>query len=264
MEFWLSWNNKAEQHQLPVLPSHFEIETSNMNTVVNINDIGNINLIGKSDLKKITLESFFPNQDYTFVATQNRWNPYVYVESIERWRKSGKPIRLIITDTPINLALAIESFTYGERDGSGDVYFVLELAEYVFTNFKQEPKKDYVAPSPPPRQITQEELKISEDIVNYMAGLVSAEDQIISNGVIESLTSSPFSIEELRMNEEVINSLTRGDTREIPNTYVVKPNDTLSTISKQITGNSANYQTIMEKNNIKNPNSITVGQELKL
>lgn len=194
-----------------------------MNTVVNINEIGNINLIGKSDLKRVTIESFFPNQDYSFVTTQQRHDPYVYVDSIERWRKSGKPIRLIITETPVNIALAIESFTYGERDGSGDVYYSLELAEYVFTNVKEQSKKEYSPPS--------------------------------KSGITE---------EDLAISKSVIDNLTRGDTRDIPNSYTVKQGDTLSSIAKKQTGNSSNYNVIAEKNNIKNPNKISIGQVLKL
>lgn len=137
MEIWLSWQNKAERLRLPVLPPSFEVVVGNMNTRVNINEIGNINLIGKSGLRELTLESFFPAQDYYFVEYHDFPTPYECVEMIEGWRKSGKPIRLIITDTPINIPMGIEEFIHGERDGSGDVYYTLELAEYVFVDVKQ-------------------------------------------------------------------------------------------------------------------------------
>lgn len=140
MEFWLSWQNNKERLRLPVLPSSFEVEVGNMNTRVNINELGNINLIGKSDLKEMILESFFPDQEYYFVEYNGFPKPYECVNIIEKWRSSGKPIRLIITDTPINLAMTIENFSYGERDGTGDVYYTLELAEYVFTNVKTNSK----------------------------------------------------------------------------------------------------------------------------
>ena len=47
-------------------------------------------------------------------------------------KDSGRPIRVIVTETPINYAMAIESITYSEVDGTGDVYFILELKEYKF------------------------------------------------------------------------------------------------------------------------------------
>ena len=140
MEIWLSFNNNAERLRLPVLPPSFEVVVDNLNTRVNINEIGNINLLGKSDLKEMTLETFFPAQDYYFVEYNGFPPPYSCVEMIDSWRTSGKPIRLIITDTNINLAMGIESFSYGERDGTGDVYYSLELAEYVFVKVKQESK----------------------------------------------------------------------------------------------------------------------------
>ena len=136
MEIWLSWQNNKERLRLPVLPPNFEVTVGNLNTRVNINEIGNINLIGKSDLKEITIERFFPAQEYYFVEYTGFPKPYDCVDMIEGWRMSGKPIRLIITETPINLALAIDNFSYGERDGTGDVYYNLELSEYVFTETK--------------------------------------------------------------------------------------------------------------------------------
>jgi LysM repeat protein len=144
MEVWLSWQNNKERFQLPVLPSSFEVGVGNINKRVNINEIGEINLIGKSGLKEMTIESFFPANEYDFLATSDIMKPYEYVEMIEGWRTSQKPIRVIFTDTPINLPMAIESFSYKEQDGTGDVYFSLELAEYIFLNVKKETKqKEY-------------------------------------------------------------------------------------------------------------------------
>lgn len=144
MEIWLSWQNNKERFQLPVLPSSFEVGVGNINKRVNISEIGEINLIGKSGLKEMTIESFFPANEYDFLVTSDIMKPYEYVEMIEGWRTSQKPIRVIITGTPINFAMVIENFAYKEQDGTGDVYFSLELAEYIFLNVKKETKqKEY-------------------------------------------------------------------------------------------------------------------------
>lgn len=156
MEIWLSMDN--DRLRLPVLPPSFEIEVGNNNTVVNISEIGDINLIGKSGLKSITIASFFPSKNYYFVEYTNFPKPYKAIEKLEKWRKSGKPIRLIITTTDINVLMAIESLSYGERDGTGDVYYSLSLREYKTVKTKKvaqvkipEPKR----PVPPkPKQRT--------------------------------------------------------------------------------------------------------------
>ncbi len=132
MDYYLSFNNNEERIRLPVIPSSFEVSIPHQNTTVNINEIGEINLIGKTGLMNMTIESFFPNQAYSFCLYSGFLKPYEYIKQLLKWKDSGKPIRVIVTGTPINYAMAIENLTYSEIDGTGDVYFVLELKEYKF------------------------------------------------------------------------------------------------------------------------------------
>lgn len=153
MEFWLTFNNREEELQFPIPPPTFTIIKGNLNkTVTTANVAGEINLLGKGEgkLAELTLSSFFPAQEYYFCQYRGFPKPYQCVEMIERWRKTGQPIRFIITDTDINLPMGIESFDYGEQDGSGDVYFTLELREYRFIKVASTPqlnKPEYTAPA---------------------------------------------------------------------------------------------------------------------
>jgi len=132
LDYYLSFNNNEERIRLPVIPSSFEVSIPHQNTTVNITELGEINLIGKTGLINMTIESFFPNQKYNFCLYKDFNRPYEYIKQILKWKESGKPIRVIVTGTPINYAVAIESLTYSEVDGTGDVYFSLELKEYKF------------------------------------------------------------------------------------------------------------------------------------
>lgn len=132
MDYYLSFNNNEERIRLPVIPSSFEVSIPHQNTTVNINQLGEINLIGKTGLMSMTIESFFPNQQYSFCLYRDFQKPYEYTKQLLKWKESGRPIRVIVTGTPINYAMAIESLTYSEVDGTGDVYFNLELKEYKF------------------------------------------------------------------------------------------------------------------------------------
>ena len=122
MDYYLSFNNNAESLRLPVIPSAFEMNLPNQNTTVDITSIGEINLIGKAGLASITIESFFPAQQYSFCLYSDFPKPYECVLMLKRWKESGRPMRLIVT----------QSLTYREEDGTGDVYFSLELKEYKF------------------------------------------------------------------------------------------------------------------------------------
>lgn len=155
MEFWLSFNNFAEKLQLPTPPAEFSLTTGNLNETVNITNLGDITQIGGEALAEIEISSFFPVRPAPY-TTPSVPDPYKAVEQIEKWRKSKKPIRLIITGTPVNLACAIESFVWGERGGSGDVYYSLKLKEYRFIQVKQVGQSQQAAPATSERPDTKE------------------------------------------------------------------------------------------------------------
>ena len=128
MEFWIQQDNSGKI-QLPVKPSEFTVTVTHRNTVVNVIQLGDINLMGKTGLREITLASFFPAKDYNFSNNSSRKEPLTYVEQLETWRKSGSPIRVIITGV-LNMEATIESFSYGEQDATGDIYYTLYIKEY--------------------------------------------------------------------------------------------------------------------------------------
>ena len=128
MEFWLQKENDSK-FQLPVKPSDFTVAVTHRNTVVNVIQVGDVNLIGKTGLREITLSSFFPAKDYNFSNNSGRKEPIAYVEKIESWRKSGEPVRVIITGV-LNMEATVESFSYGEQDATGDIYYTCYLKEY--------------------------------------------------------------------------------------------------------------------------------------
>lgn len=128
MEFWVQQDNNGKL-QLPVKPSEYNVTVTHRNTVVNVIQVGDVNLIGKTGLREISLASFFPAQDYNFSNNSGRKEPLAYVEQMESWRNSGNPVRVIITGV-LNMEATIESFTYGERDATGDIYYTLYLKEY--------------------------------------------------------------------------------------------------------------------------------------
>jgi len=128
MEFWIQQDNDGKI-QLPVKPSDFTVTVTHKNTVVNVIQLGDINLMGKTGLREVTLASFFPARDYNFSNNSNRKEPLTYVEKLDGWRKSGSPVRVIITGV-LNMEATIESFSYGEQDATGDIYYTLYLKEY--------------------------------------------------------------------------------------------------------------------------------------
>lgn len=153
MELWLK-ENESNKLRFPVLPPELEvIKESSLNTI-NINDLGEVAVFSGNKLSKISISSFFPNQNYSFVAYTGFPKPYDCVKKIETWRANGKPIRFIVTSSDINTAMLIDKFTYKEKDGTGDVYYTLDLLEYKEIKVTKVPNTEKpapIAPPPPPR-----------------------------------------------------------------------------------------------------------------
>lgn len=127
MEMWLKQNKKT--FRFAVLPPEYELASENNNTQVVVNKLGEINLIGKRKLKTISFSSFFPNQKYNFCQYTKFPTPKESVKIIETMKNNGV-VRLTITGTPINMDCTIESFVWGENDGSKDINYTLGFKEY--------------------------------------------------------------------------------------------------------------------------------------
>lgn len=131
IDIFLSINNREQVIQLPIVPSEFFIDSPQQNETFNTITQGDIKLIGNRGIKTLSFDSFFPVKDYPFTRDKS-YSGWEYVEIIESWIDRRIPIRLIISNTPINMAVTIENFYYGIRDGSGDIYYTLSLSEFKF------------------------------------------------------------------------------------------------------------------------------------
>lgn len=124
--------NNGSSLQFPVGPKKFGAQYQQNNQVININNIGELNMLGKKGLAHVQLESFFPNQAYEFCSCTPE-TPYSYVNTIKTWKESGRPCRFVVSGiSALNFPVSIDRFEWWEEDGTGDVYFSLAMAEYIF------------------------------------------------------------------------------------------------------------------------------------
>lgn len=144
----LSFNNREEVLELPVPLQEWEEGEAQNTYTFSTMSTGEVLAIGSERLKTLTIESFFPaSRDYSFLIHKDFPEPFDCVALIKKWRKTRRPIRVVITGTDINLAMAIEDFKHGKADPTNDVYFSLDLVEYSFLNVErskrtEEQKKD--------------------------------------------------------------------------------------------------------------------------
>ena len=128
MDIYLSVNNRTDVMRLPVIPPEFTISKPQSTEVFETVSRGELQIIGVPKLKGITISSFFPVRDYPYLrdASMKGWE---YVYKIDTWIEQKLPIRLIITDTPINMAVAVKDFDYSIKT-DGDLWYNLQLEEF--------------------------------------------------------------------------------------------------------------------------------------
>lgn len=135
----LSFEGRSEVLELPWPLQEHQIANEHNTYSFNTINQGEVLAIGKKKLKSMTINSTFPAHPYPFLLNKTFPEPDECIAKINKWRLSNKPIRVVIVGTDINLAMAIEEFTYGrdEGDGSGDVVFTLSLREYSYLNVER-------------------------------------------------------------------------------------------------------------------------------
>ena len=128
MEIYLGTDN--DKIRFPVVPSSIGVNRSNNIDTQAVLKLGEVPIFNGTSLKTIELTSFFPNQEYSFCDYVGFMKPYEFSDKIQKWLYEGKPLRIIVTDSPTNMQCLIQQFDTVEQDGTRDLYFTLNLLEY--------------------------------------------------------------------------------------------------------------------------------------
>ncbi|MBP3928093.1 MAG: LysM peptidoglycan-binding domain-containing protein [Peptostreptococcaceae bacterium] len=128
MEIYLGTDD--DKIRFPVVPSSIGVNRSNNIDTQAVIKLGEVPVFNGTSLKTIELVSFFPNQEYSFCDYTGFMKPYQFSEKIQKWMYEGKPLRIIVTDSPTNMQCLIQQFDTVEQDGTRDLYFTLNLLEY--------------------------------------------------------------------------------------------------------------------------------------
>ena len=128
MEIYLGTDN--DKIRFPVVPSSIGVSRSNNIDTQSVLKLGEVPIFNGTSLKTIELTSFFPNQEYSFCDYMGFMKPYEFSDKIQKWMYEGKPLRIIVTDSPTNMQCLIQQFDTAEQDGTRDLYFTLNLLEY--------------------------------------------------------------------------------------------------------------------------------------
>lgn len=121
-------SSRRRQMTLPVTPESFTVSSGRSIETVNLHEVGDVNLAGGRTLDTVKVDCIFPASARSY-ASANR-EPYEYITQFEDWIERKRVIRFIVTNTGINRPVLVESVSYGEQDGTNDVYASVLLRGY--------------------------------------------------------------------------------------------------------------------------------------
>lgn len=120
----------GEQLSMPVTPEQWRVELGREVEQLDMAQTGQVNLPGLEALFNEQNTFLFPASGRNYTDVWYSGSPYVFVELLVRWSRAGKPLRLIVTGTPVNVPVLLGPVRYGEQDGTGDVYVTLTFRQY--------------------------------------------------------------------------------------------------------------------------------------
>jgi len=211
--------------QMPVTPSKLKIKIGNQNKQVILINEGAVNILKSPGLTEISFDLLIPQVKYPFAKYPDGFKPAdFYLNKFELLKTQKKPFQFICSRTK----------------PSGELLFD--------TNIK----------------VSLEDYTISEDANNGLDLTVSIKLlQFRNYGTKILKTTSSSGATTISATVETPRETT---TAPKPKTYTVKKGDTLWNIAKLCFGDGSRWKEIYElnKDKIKNPNLIYVGQVLTL
>lgn len=124
-------NTRTNQElAMPVMPADFAVEEGRQVESLDMTDTGQVSLPGLRALFNEKKDFLLPDGARTYTSGGYRGDPYAVVETLTAWSLEGDVLRLIVTETPVNVPVLLGPVRYGQRDGTGDVYVTLTLRQY--------------------------------------------------------------------------------------------------------------------------------------
>lgn len=191
----------GKDFQFPVNPEEITITRGKSLETVNILSLGEYEFPAGEKVKEIAFSSFFPaSYDEGYCKYSELPDPQEAMNQLTRMMNSKTPVRLIITETAVNVLVMISAHNTTFKGGEpGDVYFELTARTWrdmkVHTNTSVAPKTQGSRPDTKPK--TKTYTVKSGDTLSKIAKLElgsSAKWQAIYNANVKIIGKDPGKI----------------------------------------------------------------------
>lgn len=128
--FYLTNLTTGESITLCMTPEEIKAQSETSFRSWNIITKGEVKLPKGERLTQLRWSGIFPGANilvHNFVWRTAWQPPQEMVRTITRWREAGDKVKILVTQTPINLDCYIKSFNYTASGGQGNIKYEIEL-----------------------------------------------------------------------------------------------------------------------------------------
>ena len=128
MDFYILSPDGNDLH-FPVNPSEISVKSSAKIETVNIISIGEVDFPSGDMRTEIRFSSFFPSYFDSYCQYSDIPDPQEAISKLLKYRLDKKPVRLLVTESPINTLVLITDVQYIPSKGGepGDIYFDISM-----------------------------------------------------------------------------------------------------------------------------------------
>lgn len=98
-------------------------------TVLNL---GAVKIPSGQDVTTISWDGFFPGEALKTQPFVSKWtDPSALHKQLESWKENGTKLNLIISNSPFNLWVYIDSYSISLEDANGSIYYSIEFVKAI-------------------------------------------------------------------------------------------------------------------------------------
>ncbi len=132
MDLYMTEKETGSKIALALLPDSVKAKVSANVISYNFISVGEVKIPSGQKLRTFSWNGVFPGKQTAkmpFVRAQHWQHPKNLINTIERWRKRGTRIMLLLTETPLHCEVFLSSFEYSYKGGAGDVSYSIAFTE---------------------------------------------------------------------------------------------------------------------------------------
>lgn len=131
MDITLTNKSNSRKFKFPFLPESVSFSSAVQYASYNILDLGAVAIPNGKELRSVSWEGVFYGEARKDILPMRKWvEPKECQTLLSQWRDAGSVLKLVISETPINMDVTISSFQATYAGAFGDYAYSIVFQEY--------------------------------------------------------------------------------------------------------------------------------------